>query len=160
MTRIAMLGLALMVSLLPTSLRGQDVTEVNRLKARIQLLETQLKSANRKIDKLQAENEKLKAGTAASETKAEAPQADPLAEGTSWKGTYKLSLSSPPKTYLGSATVTVLERGDRAAKLSVSYEGWPSGRSIARPTPPVTSSPSRTPSGSRWPTRTRARKPR
>lgn len=62
MRRIIFLTIAILSFVGPSSAWGQDSEEVKRLKKEIELLQSRLETANLKIEKLEAENRKLKEG--------------------------------------------------------------------------------------------------
>jgi hypothetical protein len=64
MSRLALLTVALVLLAGASNAHGQDSEEVKRLKKEIELLQAKLEAANLKIEKLQKENEQLKAGGA------------------------------------------------------------------------------------------------
>ena len=62
MVRFPMLAVALLILAGASSARSQETDEVKRLKEKVELLQAKLEAATLRIEKLQAENDQLKAG--------------------------------------------------------------------------------------------------
>jgi len=89
-----MLAVAIMVLAGASNARGQDADEVKRLKKEIELLQSKLETANLKIEKLQTENEQLKAGRSKT---AKAAAGDGFVVGTKLVGTVTRSWTANGK---------------------------------------------------------------
>jgi hypothetical protein len=115
MIRFPVLALALLALTSASSARGQETDEVKRLKREIELLERELKVARSENDLLKAKITEFEKGQ--SKKGSEPPKADPFDVGTKWKGTATFD----NKTKM-TAVVTVVERGEKTVKLSISFE--------------------------------------
>jgi len=121
MIRFTMLVVPLLVLAGAPNALGQDTDEVKRLKAQVELLQAKLEVANLTIEKLEVENQKLKAGGEV-EGKAKKSLSDRLPAGTSIVGTYKLPGVNGES---GTATLTIAERDGNKVKGTYKAEGGP-----------------------------------
>ncbi len=127
MERFALVVVALIVLMGASDACGQETDEVKQLKVQIELLEAKLEAANLKIEKLEQENQQLKAGGKTSAPAGRKPSlSERLTAGTVIKGDF-ITTNMGKDNVRGKATLTVSERKENTFKgtLLATVEGKP-----------------------------------
>ena len=116
MERFAQVAVALIVLIGSSDSYGQEADEVKQLKARIELLEAKLEAANLKIEKLEQENQQLKAGGKTPLPSSRKPRlSERLTPGTVLMGDF-VTTNMGKDNVRGKATLTVSERKENTFK--------------------------------------------
>jgi hypothetical protein len=106
--------------------RGEDTEEVKRLKEKVELLQAKLEAANLKIEKLQKENDQLRAGGA--KGAATRPAGDVFAVGTKLVGTVQRSWAANGKQVVMGDDVEMEVTKRSGAEFTAEY--WADSRKV------------------------------